>query len=331
MKIKITTLFFALSLYFSLSAQVDLKDGLMLHLPFSGNARDTSGNERHGTVYNADLGFDRFGNPNSAYYFNSNSSYIQIPSTGLTNKNYTYSLWVKADVIPAKDKYTYPFSIGGVGGGQNVALCNNSMTGWSGGVYNDGTPATSLVAAGIQSEVGVWYHLILVRTNSKIKLYINGVLNTNEQSYGNADATTGGTNPSYGTQVYAWIGTRSLLSEFFFKGLVDDVRVYDRVINDDEIEALFNENKKTSLTSLPTIEQASCFPNPSSGNFTIDLNDHSYSAYRVFNAYGQEIFNGNIDQSSTAININLNGYSDGFYHVQLIGNINQNIRLILKR
>lgn len=332
MKIKNTTLLFALCISFTLSSQVDLKNGLMLQLPFSGNARDASGNDRHGTVYSTDLGFDRFGNPNSAYYFDGSNSYIQIPSNGLTNNNYTYSLWLKADEIPATDKYTYPFSIGGDGGGQNVALCNNSMTGWSGGVYNDGSPATSLVAVGTQPEMGTWYHVVLLRNNSKIKLYVNGVLNTNEKTYGTSNSSTGGTNPSYGTQVFTWIGTRSLLADFFFKGLIDDIRVYNREINEDEIEALFNENKETSIASVnASTKKLSCFPNPSTGSFSIDLNNQIFESFRLFNAYGQEITNGNIDHTSTWLDINLDERAEGFYTVQLIGNTNQSIRLIVKR
>jgi hypothetical protein len=50
-------------------AQNSVSNGLVAHYPFNGNANDESGNGNHGTVHGAKLTQDRFGNPNSAYYF----------------------------------------------------------------------------------------------------------------------------------------------------------------------------------------------------------------------------------------------------------------------
>ncbi len=45
-------------------------DGLVGWWPFNGNANDESGNGNDGTVIGATLTTDRFGNTNSAYFFN---------------------------------------------------------------------------------------------------------------------------------------------------------------------------------------------------------------------------------------------------------------------
>jgi hypothetical protein len=50
-------------------AFTDLKDGLVAHYPFNGNANDESGNGNNGTVNGATLTTDRFGNMNKAYSF----------------------------------------------------------------------------------------------------------------------------------------------------------------------------------------------------------------------------------------------------------------------
>ena len=60
-------------------AQVNLANGLIAYYPFSGNANDASGNGNNAVFNNATLTTDRFGNPNSAYYFDGVSNYIQIP------------------------------------------------------------------------------------------------------------------------------------------------------------------------------------------------------------------------------------------------------------
>lgn len=64
----------------------DISDGLVACYPFNGNANDESGNGNDGTVYGAILAEDRFGNPNSAYYFDGNAS-INTPVS--SNNNYT--------------------------------------------------------------------------------------------------------------------------------------------------------------------------------------------------------------------------------------------------
>ena len=51
------------------AAQADLNDGLVAYYPFNGNADDESGNGNDGIVYGATLTEDRFGNTDSAYYF----------------------------------------------------------------------------------------------------------------------------------------------------------------------------------------------------------------------------------------------------------------------
>ena len=56
-----------------------LTDGLVANYTFTGNASDGTSNENNGTVRNATLTTDRFGEANSAYYFDGNEDYISIP------------------------------------------------------------------------------------------------------------------------------------------------------------------------------------------------------------------------------------------------------------
>lgn len=67
------------------------------YYPFNGNANDVSGNENHGTVYGPSLANDRFGNTDSAYYFDGRDDYISIPdSPGLDLPgDFTIAFWIK--------------------------------------------------------------------------------------------------------------------------------------------------------------------------------------------------------------------------------------------
>jgi hypothetical protein len=97
-------LFFSIIVFLSrwmpLTAQNSLTpidSALVACYPFSGNANDLSGNGYNGVVNGAVLTADRFGNPNSAYYFagNTTTTNILIPGFGasLTGAGVSISFW----------------------------------------------------------------------------------------------------------------------------------------------------------------------------------------------------------------------------------------------
>jgi hypothetical protein len=49
---------------------------LLAFFPFDGNANDESGRDHNGTVIGASLDANRFGKPDSSYYFNGTDNYI---------------------------------------------------------------------------------------------------------------------------------------------------------------------------------------------------------------------------------------------------------------
>lgn len=315
-------------------AQVNLKQGLVLHLPFTGNTGDSSGFNRHGYNNNAVLSTDRCGNTNSAYWFNGINSSIEVPTSGLINLYYTYSIWVYATEIPDNGEYKYPLSIGGSGGGQNIALCNNAMQGWSAGSNNSGNPVLSLTAMGAQPNLREWYHVVLVRDTTKIRLYINGQLNTNESYYQGYNSSNGGNGPNYGSNTKALIGSRDKNSNFYFAGLVDDVRIYNRVLSFDEVDALFHE-KTCFFTSIAEMEENNDFtayPNPASTQLTLDIiNAGDASAYSIFNPAGQTVLSGKIESTDTTIKLQLPVLTAGVYTVSVStsnGTINKRVVIV---
>ncbi len=94
-----------LSLLFLLIAnigfgQVNLNQGLIAFYPFSGSANDATGNNINGVVSNATLTTDRFGLPNSAYYFNGSNAYIQLPYSPLYNFAPQDSFSISVRILP---------------------------------------------------------------------------------------------------------------------------------------------------------------------------------------------------------------------------------------
>jgi hypothetical protein len=85
-------------------ASADINTGLVAYYPFNGNANDQSGNGNHGTVFEATLTTDRFGNDNSAYSFDGVNDYISVNDTpelsGGSPLVKTVSIWFKTNETP---------------------------------------------------------------------------------------------------------------------------------------------------------------------------------------------------------------------------------------
>ena len=75
-----------------------LSDGLVAYYPFDGNADDASANGLHGVVHGATPAANRFGSPDSAYWFDGINDYISVEDSDLLDVNeFTASVWFLAD------------------------------------------------------------------------------------------------------------------------------------------------------------------------------------------------------------------------------------------
>ncbi|MBL7836678.1 MAG: LamG domain-containing protein, partial [Bacteroidetes bacterium] len=222
---------------------------------FSGNANDSKGTN-HGTVSNATLTADRFGNANSAYLFSaSSSSYIQIPYNNFFLPNYTYSVWIKPTVIPTSPNFTMIMSIGGLGGDQNMQLFNASNGGTLGTLTGLGLTAyqksgsTISVGGAVDGSLpstNRWYHLVVTRDSNYYRIYLDGCLKATSSS-------TSGALPYYGGSNFdARIGCRERGS-WYFDGAIDDVGIYSCALSAAEVTKLYNNLKPLQLTKDTTI------------------------------------------------------------------------------
>jgi hypothetical protein len=60
-------------------------NGLVMYLPFNGNANDASGNGNNGIVNGCTLTAGQSNIPNTAYYFNGSSDFIRVPNSASLN------------------------------------------------------------------------------------------------------------------------------------------------------------------------------------------------------------------------------------------------------
>lgn len=231
---------------FNLHGQIPA-DSLIAYWPFNGNANDESGNGNNGTVYGATLVADRFGNPNSAYSFNGIDNSIEIVNNLLpdTPTSYSISVWIKpfttddGCIISDRSSLTWDYKYFLNTNPLRLSTSSNTNTCVNTTFFNSQTV-----------NLNSWQQLIVVLNTSDntIKSFINGTLVDTHSGFCWPDQITPtsiGASPNP-------IGE----TQYFFNGHIDDIRIYNRVLAQSEIEALFNEdqcNLDVSLTQNENI------------------------------------------------------------------------------
>ena len=100
---------FLLLLFLPLTVSADLTTGLVGHYTFDGNAKDVSGNGRHGTVNGATLGVDRHGGAGKSYSFDGVNDTIVISANNWPggNSDRTVSIWFKTSSTSQSSLFTF--------------------------------------------------------------------------------------------------------------------------------------------------------------------------------------------------------------------------------
>jgi len=201
------------------------------------DAKDSSRNGYHGTV-NGDPNWVA-GQVGSALELDGVDDYVQTPDDitklQLTG-SYSFSVWIRADAT--QNSWAGIFS-----------KCNpsGSINHWT--LQFDGSSPRNLIIfhpddlpppqawnTGIQlpDVVGASHHIGIVRSGNTMTSYLDGVPRKTGTWNNNPGSGDGHLN----------IGVdRTATHDYVYKGLIDDVRVYNYALSKDEITALYNEGK----------------------------------------------------------------------------------------
>ena len=202
-------------------------EGLVAYYPFSGSPIDETGNGHDGVASGGiNLTTDRFNNVNSAYEFDGINDFINTSSI-FDFSSRSLSLWIN------------PYDISGSVSTVKVAISQDDdeldygilrvdfedyyMNLWAGG--SSGKYTTPDVS------INSWVHLVLIRDEERTIYYVNNVLVYTSTSDG--IGSTWGPNPEF------IIGSGRHTTDQFFKGKIDDIRIFNRVINESEIQTLY--------------------------------------------------------------------------------------------
>lgn len=199
--------------------------GLSAYYPFNGNANDERVNNYNGTVTGAVLSPDRFGTNNSSYYFNGINNKIYIGNSLIVQDRISVSCWVKSTATSGQIIST---------GSRNSYRIGKTENGVDCGLYlSDATDGYGIGASAVV-DCSDWTHVVIVYNGSEVKLYINGQLKSSDTGAGSVFCNQ---------TVYLNFGTYQWGSSCsdWYKGYLDDVRLYNRAITSEEVNALYHE------------------------------------------------------------------------------------------
>lgn len=216
--------------FYRLAIMSDETPGLVASYRFDGSPADCSINGNHGIAYNVTPAPNRFGRANAAYRFaGASDSYIRVPhssSLNITN-SITLAAWINFEV----------------GGTVFPRIINKFAYELATGEYFRSTrhlyfaiksPSETLLATPTEIlQAGRWHFVTATYDGTLLLEYVDGALLAATVAPGGIVSTSQDLN----------IGRNAENTLDNFKGLIDDVRIYNRALSSAEITALFNETE----------------------------------------------------------------------------------------
>jgi hypothetical protein len=227
----------------------DLKDGLVAWYNFNGgNLNDSSGKNNHIAFNNAVKTTDRFGRADGAYIFNGSASYMRVTNSGSLNPTSAITL---AAVVKVNDFYNGLCHVNQIlgkvdnygdymPGFYNLRIsdypdyCGNPIDvnkqKFSGAYGDNNIGAAFTRTDTVFVKKSQWYNIVYTYESGVSKLYINGELKDTRSLAGNtftpntADLFIGKCNNSQ--------------YPYWFNGVIDDVRIYNRALCLGEVKQL---------------------------------------------------------------------------------------------
>lgn len=200
------------------------------HYTFDENVRDQSGNGYDGSLQ---------GNPEyvsgikgQALEFDGTNDYVNLSGSSEAfnfTESFSFSMWMR----PAGSVGGYVFGKGAQSGGLvgQYAFASNAVR------IADSTGKKVQVGTGLVADE--WQHVVGTWDGTTLRVYRNGELH-NEAS----NAAMGALGYRHTNNVH--IGTERS-KRYYYRGLLDEMYVYDRAISSDEVTQLYGQSQQVSL------------------------------------------------------------------------------------
>ncbi|MDB4297693.1 M64 family metallo-endopeptidase [Flavobacteriaceae bacterium] len=312
------------------TTKISVLENLLYSFSFEDNTTELSNNEDMTVAATSYVVRDDNCDPtNKAFSFNSGSNrYLTFDNVDLQTLfggTASMSFHIKTTQTGGQ----YPWQTSAFYGYKDYGATNDVQWGWIGsngeiristGPWNTGAASTTTI------NDGVWRHITLTRNSDtgRLKVYVNGVLEGDLNS-------KKGIYDVY--QIYS-IGTKHKVTQNqtptnvtgrdSFVADIDDLRIFDVALNDDEVTKVYNLDKNCEVTLNNEIidSETSNFKllsNPITDSAKIDLGIvHKTITVNIYNIHGQHISN-LLFKNKKILEIPIEGNS-GFYVIQINNN-----------
>ncbi len=223
---------------------------LVAYYKFDGAFTDSSIYKNNGSPVTSkgDIKFD-YGVAGTCAKFNG-ASYIEVKDSDSLDldKGFTIGVWIYKDKsnnnqpVLAKygeshDKSSWSYKLQDIDEGyQRLDLTDFAAEG-----------GIEAYDSGVQIPNGRWYYYTATYDGSTVKIYINSVLKKTERFEGDISNSSGP----------LWIGGTT--DSIFFKGMMDELRIYNYALEPQDIKTLFNKKDKLVLIDAE-VKKLKSFP-----------------------------------------------------------------------
>ena len=296
---------------------------------FNGNAKDRLSNHKEGIVHGATLTSERFGNTNSAYFFDG-KSYIEIPDSFKVTRNYSISCWVKPNYYTSWDWRDW---LGILSDGSTrerpgydmfIGIKNDKL------IHRADKPFAKDYSDYQYDYTfdSLWYHILWVCGDSGQIVYVNG-------------KNIGSTKDRGGNQGYhdksalfgAWnYNSRSRCDSLDLKnhpemcqphnnfyGKIDDIKMWRTLLDSTQVKKVYECKAKITGTTPIQLNLIKVYPNPAKDYLIIDFGNYSSMAgyeINILDAVGKSVYNSTINKAIETIDLNT-WAGKGIYFIQI--------------
>lgn len=221
----------------------------LVYLPLDGDANDRSGNGYETELMGAVFVTDSLGNTERALAINGAGDELQVMHSPSLNfeEAVTVSFWV---YVTDFSEERFVISHGGWEQRWKTSVTTEQKLRWtvntSGGIKD--------LDSSFPLKKGYWYHFVTVYTGASMQLFVNGKLDS-------FISHTGTLNPA---DVGISIGKRLPGdSQYYLKGRVDEIRIYDTALGPDKAILLKDEWWEREVLGIDSFYQGpAIYPNP---------------------------------------------------------------------
>ncbi len=298
-----------LSLAVSLSSFAQLSNGLVAQYYFnSGATSDQSGNGYDIAVNTASPSTDRFGNSNFAYYFDG-TEYMEVAQSSVfAAPDVSVCVWIRSTdnqhariiALPYLESSSWSILY------HHPSIAANSV-GFTNTTSTPNTFSPYTAEGTVQVNDGQWHFIVCLRDASTqtLSLYIDCDLIYTAQYQGTP----------YDPNQNLAIGRFNQASGRYFTGDIDDIRLYNRVLSESEINMLCAEEDPTLNVAEIGAEVPSdvkLYPNPAADYVSI-ASDNPAVSVKVYNSAGELV----LEEDEVGESVDISHLSNGVYSVRV--------------